>query len=244
MQHTVGEVAASTGVSVRTLHHWEQVGLVTPAGRRTNGYRVYDDTDVARVRSVVAWRQLGLSLDDIRVLLASGVTTAVLEEQLRLLDDEADRVARTRAAVARALEARRMGVELDPAEILEVFGEHDPAAHAAEAEQRWGSSEAWAESKRRTSSYTKHDWVRMRAEQEDLEARMALAMAAGESGHDLAKEHRQLITRWFYDCTPEIHAGLADMYVGDERFTAHFDRRAPGLAQWLRDAIVGSGPTA
>ena len=238
--HTVGQVAAATGVSVRTLHHWEQVGLVTPAGRRTNGYRSYDESDLARVRSVVAWRELGLSLDDIRVLLESGAPTGLLEEQLRALDDETARLQRMRAAVVRVLEARRMGVELDPEELREVFGDDDPTRHAAEAEERWGTTEAWAESHRRTSSYTKDDWLRVRAEQEDLEARMAAAMAAGDDGRALAEEHRQLLNRWFYDVSPEMHVQLAEMYVADERFTAHYDQRAPGLALWLRNAIVAA----
>ena len=82
----------------------------------------------------------------------------------------------------------------------------------------------------------------MRSEQEDLEARMAAAMAAGEDGRALAQEHRALLTRWFHDVSPEMHTQLAEMYVADERFTAHYDRRAPGLAQWLRDAIVASYP--
>lgn len=131
-----------------------------------------------------------------------------------------------------------MGIELDPAEIREVFGDEDPAQHASEAEARWGDTEAWAESQRRTSSYTKEDWLRMRAEQEDLEARMAAAMANGEDGRPLALEHRALLTRWFHDVSPQMHVQLAETYVADERFAAHYDRRAPGLAQWLRDAIV------
>jgi DNA-binding transcriptional MerR regulator len=235
---TIGQVAAEAGVSVRTLHHWEQVGLVPPPARRGNGYRAYDEAHVARVRAAVAWRALGLSLEDIRLLLESGATTQVLEEQLRHLDTEQHRLEQVRRAVVQALEARRMGIELDPAEIREVFGDEDPAQHASEAEQRWGDTEAWAESQRRTSSYTKEDWLRMRAEQEDLEARMAEAMRNGEDGRDLALEHRALMTRWFHDVSPEMHVQLAEMYVGDERFTAHYDRRAPGLAQWLRDAVV------
>ncbi|HUR52117.1 MAG TPA: MerR family transcriptional regulator [Mycobacteriales bacterium] len=235
---SVGQVAAATGVSVRTLHHWDHVGLVSPAMRRPNGYRAYGDDDVARVRTVVAWRELGLSLEDIRSLLQSGATTAVLEEHLQLLETEGRRVARMRAAVERALEARRMGIELDPAEVREVFGDQDPTEHAAEAEKRWGGTAHWAESQRRTSSYTKEDWLRMRAEQDDLEARMAEAMSRGEGGEDLANEHRQLITRWFHDVPVEMHLQLAEMYVEDERFRAHYDRRAPGLAQWLRNAIV------
>lgn len=234
----IGEVARAAGVSVRTLHHWEEVGLVVPAGRGPNGYREYGERDVARVRSVVAWRELGLSLDDIRLLLNDGVTTDLLEQQHALLTEEADRVVARRDAVRRALEGRRMGIELDPAEAREVFGDRDPGEHADEVEERWGGSDAYAESHRRTSSYSKDDWLRLGAEQEDLEARMAAAMASGEPGVKLAREHQALISRWFYACTPEIHLGLAEMYVTEPRFQAHYDERAPGLAQWLRNAIV------
>jgi DNA-binding transcriptional MerR regulator len=236
----VGDVARATGVSVRTLHHWEEVGLVAPSGRTAKGYRAYADADVARVRSVVAWRELGLSLDDIRLLLAEGVTTARLEAQHARLVAEGERIASMAGAVARALEARRMGIELDPAEVRAVFGDADPTEHAAEAEQRWGGTDAYAESHRRTSTYSKDDWLRMRAEQDDLEGRMAAAMAAGEPGVDLAREHQELISRWFYDCTPETHLGLAEMYVGDDRFRQHYERRAAGLAEWLRNAIVAA----
>lgn len=237
---TIGQVAAEAGVSVRTLHHWEQVGLVPPPVRRGNGYRAYDESHVERVRAVVAWRELGLSLEAIRLLLESGASTEVLQQQLHHLDTEQRRLDEVRRSVVRALEARRMGIELDPAEIREVFGDEDPAQHASEAEERWGDTEAWAESQRRTSSYTKEDWLRMRAEQEDLEARMAAAMARGEDGRSEAEEHRALLTRWFHDVSPEMHLQLADMYVGDERFTSHYDRRAPGLGQWLHDAIVAT----
>ena len=230
----IGEVARATGVSVRTLHHWESVGLVSPS--RSGSYRSYDESDVARVRSVLAWRALGLSLDGIR----NGATTAQLEQQHALLVAEAARVAAMTDAVRRALEARSMGIELDPSEITEVFGDKDPSRHAGEARERWGDTDAYAESHRRTSSYSKDDWARMRAEQEDLERRMAAAMAAGSDGVELAREHQDLISRWFYACTPEIHLGLADTYVGDERFRDHYDRRAEGLAAWLRNAIVAA----
>ena len=143
--HTIGEVAAQAGVSVRTLHHWEQVGLLPPPQRQGNGYRAYDDAALARVRAVVAWRELGLSLEGIRLLLESGATTELLEEQLKHLDTEQQRLDQVRRAVVQALEARRMGIELDPAEIREVFGDEDPAQHASEAEERWGGTEAWAE---------------------------------------------------------------------------------------------------
>jgi DNA-binding transcriptional MerR regulator len=247
MEQTVGQVARAAGISVRTLHHWEQVGLVRPSGRTANGYRAYGAQDVERVRKVLAWRELGLPLADIRALLEGGATTAQLHGHLGALRAEGARIAAMTATVERALEARRMGIELDPAEIREVFGEEgrldpdqDPTRHAAEAQERWGSTDAYQQSQRRTSSYGKQDWLRMRAEQGDLESRMAAAMLAGEAGEQLAEEHRLLVDRWFYDCPPEMHVQLGEMYVADERFTAHYDRRAPGLARWLRNAIVAA----
>ncbi|NUT12644.1 MAG: TipAS antibiotic-recognition domain-containing protein [Nonomuraea sp.] len=129
----------------------------------------------------------------------------------------------------------------------ELFGDFDHDAHAAEAGRRWGGTDAWTESGRRTSSYTKEDWERFGQEAADLNARLADAMDSGApaDGHTakaLAEEHRAHITRWFYDCTPEIHRGLADLYVSDPRFTASFDRTSPGLANYLRTAILANTP--
>jgi DNA-binding transcriptional MerR regulator len=236
----IGDVASEVGVTVRTLRHWEQVGLVRPSARRANGYRGYDDAEVRRVRSIVAWRALGLSLEDILLLLAEGATTAQLERQRDLLRDEAVRIATMTEAVSRALEARRMGIELDPTEVAEVFGGDDPSRHAAEVEEQWGTTDSYRQSQRRSSSYAKEDWLRMRSEQEDLEQRMAAAMAAGADGDELALEHQALISRWFYDCSDEVHLDLAALYVADQRFREHYERRAHGLAEWLRNAIVAA----
>ena len=135
-----------------------------------------------------------------------------------------------------------MGVSLTPQEMFEVFGDEDPTQYAAEAEQRWGDTDAYRESSRRASAYTKEDWVRIRSEGEDLNARMAGALRAGvapdsAAGMDLAEEARQQICRWFYDCPPEMHAALGRMYVEDERFTAHYEQIAPGLAQYVSTAV-------
>ena len=135
-----------------------------------------------------------------------------------------------------------MGISLTPEERFELFGDWLPEEYEAEAEQRWGDTDAWAESQRKTRSYSKDDWVRIKAEGEDVEARFAAALQAGvapdsEQAMDIAEEHRQQITRNFYDCPPEMHAGLGRMYVEDERFTAHYEQRAPGLAQYVSTAV-------
>ncbi|MFB4280226.1 MULTISPECIES: TipAS antibiotic-recognition domain-containing protein [unclassified Nonomuraea] len=127
----------------------------------------------------------------------------------------------------------------------ELFGGFDPDDHAAEAERRWGGTDAWTDAMRRSSSYTKEDWKRFMAEAGEIATRMAEAMrsgapADGDLAMDLAEEHRAHITRWCYDCTYEIHRGLGDMYVADPRFTASIDRTAPGLAAYFQAAITAN----
>ncbi|MFG2075059.1 TipAS antibiotic-recognition domain-containing protein [Nonomuraea maritima] len=131
---------------------------------------------------------------------------------------------------------------LSAEERAELFGGFDPDEHAAEAERRWGGTQPWTESARRTASYTKEHWQRFTAEAADISTRMANALRAGlpadgEEAMDLAEEHRAHITRWCYDCTYDIHRGLGDLYVEDPRFTASIDAEHPGLAAYFRAAI-------
>lgn len=135
-----------------------------------------------------------------------------------------------------------MGINLTPEERFEVFGDKDPEQYAEEAERRWGGTEAYAESQRRAARYTKDDWRRVQDEVADWATRYGRLMAAGEppegeAAMDMAEEHRQHISRWFYDCAYETHRCLGEMYVSDERFKAFYDAMGPGLAEHLRGAI-------
>jgi hypothetical protein len=134
---------------------------------------------------------------------------------------------------------------MTPEETLQVCGEFNPAAYEEEARQRWGDTDAYQESKRRTARYAKQDWDQIRSESEDInsafvELMKAAAPAAGVEAMDLADRHRAHISKWFYRCTPEIHAGLGHMYVADARFTENIDKTAPGLAKYMSDAIAAN----
>ena len=135
-----------------------------------------------------------------------------------------------------------MGISLTPEERFEVFGEQDPAQYDAEVQERWGETDAYTQSKRKTAAYSKDDWLRIKAEGADLETRFAAALRNGvppdaEPAMDLAEEHRQQISRNFYDCSPDVHLALGRMYVEDARFTAHYEQLAPGLAQYVSSAV-------
>ena len=165
-----------------------------------------------------------------------------LHRQHRLLRERLERTEAMVAAVEKEMEARQMTIPLTPEERFEVFGDQDPAQYGAEVEERWGDSELLAESRRRTARYGKEDWLRINAEAGDVEQRLAQALRDGvpadsAAAMDLAEEHRQHIRRWFYDCPPEVHVALGQMYVEDARFTAHYEEIAPGLAQYVSSAV-------
>ncbi len=244
MSWTVGELARLAGVTVRTLHHYDRIGLVRPSERTSAGYRSYDLRDLDRLQQVLVYRELGFPLEEVATLLddPDADPAAHLRRQHRLLRERLERTQAMVAAVEKEMEARQMGISLTPEERFEVFGDGFSEEYQAEAEERWCDTEAWAQSQRRTSAYTKDDWVRIKAEGEDVERRFAAALADGvpadsPAAMDLAEEHRQQISRNFYDCPPEMHAGLGRMYVEDERFTAHYEQIAPGLAEYVSTAV-------
>ncbi|MBB5137046.1 DNA-binding transcriptional MerR regulator [Thermocatellispora tengchongensis] len=251
MSLSVGEVAKLAGVSVRTLHHYDEIGLVRPGGRTRAGYRRYGDEDVERLQQVLFYRELGFPLEEISAILAdpSAGTVTHLRRQRELLSMRIRRLEAMVAAVDTALEAHTMDIKLTPRERLEVFGEFRPEDHAAEAERRWGGSAAWQESQRRMGSMTGQDWVRFKDEgalvvDGFLKALADGEPAGGERAMELAEQHRAHITRWCYECTYDIHRGLGDLYVSDPRFTAAYDSQAPGLAAYIREAIHANAERA
>ncbi|MDW4906949.1 MerR family transcriptional regulator [Streptomyces sp. ADMS] len=247
MGYSVGQVAGFAGVTVRTLHHYDEIGLLVPGGRSHAGHRRYSDADLDRLQQILFYRELGFPLEQVAALLddPKADPRARLRRQHELLTVRIERLQKMAAAVEHAMEARRMGINLTPEEKFEVFGDKDPEAHAEEAERRWGGTEAYAESQRRAATYTKDDWKRMQAEVADWGERYGALMTAGEhpageAAMAMAEEHRRHITRWFYECTYDIHRGLADMYISDERFKEFYDSMRPGLAEHLREAITAN----
>ncbi|GGM59877.1 HTH-type transcriptional activator TipA [Thermopolyspora flexuosa] len=249
--YSVGQVARLAGVTVRTLHHYDEIGLLSPSERTAAGYRRYTEADLDRLQRVLFYRELGFPLEEIATILDRPGTDPLthLRRRRELLSREIRRLQRMVAAIDKAMEAHRMGISLTPEERREVFGDFRPEDYADEAEQRWGGSDAYAESRRRTAAYGKQDWQRIKAEWGELVNGFAAAFTAGEPADGevatgLAERHRRHISTWFYECGYQMHKGLADLYVADERFTVHFDRLAPGLAAYVHDAIHANAARA
>ncbi|WEO96141.1 MerR family transcriptional regulator [Streptomyces sp. FXJ1.172] len=247
MSYSVGQVAGFAGVTVRTLHHYDEIGLLVPGERTHAGHRRYTDADLDRLQQILFYRELGFPLDEVAVLLDDPAVDPRdhLRRQRDLLTARIEQLQKMAAAVEHAMEARTMGIQLTPEERFEVFGDKDPEQYRDEAEQRWGNTEAYAESQRRAATYTKEDWQRIKAEVDDWQERYAALVAAGEpaageAAMDLAEEHRQHMTRWYFEVPYELHRCFAGMYVSDERFKAYYDAMGPGLAEHLRDAILAN----
>ena len=246
---TVGRVADLVGVSVRTLHHWDAIGLVSPGGRSWSGYRLYDADDVARIHRVLVYRELGLALAQIGEILddPSVDPREHLQRQRTLLQERIRRLERTARAVDEMIERTNMNdstgsaTGLSPEEQARIFGTDWDPAYQDEAHERWGGTDAWARSAERTRTWSAAQWQQVKDETDAVEEALAEAFGrglapGGQEANALAEQHRATIER-HYDCTHSMHVVLARMYTEDPRFAAHYDRQADGLALWLRRVI-------
>ena len=198
MTHRVGQqVARLAHVSVRTLHHDDEIGLLVPSGRSEAGHR--------------------------------------LQAMIDLID--------------KSLAAQNEGIPMGREEMFEEFGDFDPSEHEDEVKERWGETDAYEESARRTRKFTKGGWARFKAESDavnsDIAALMDEGVATGDArAMDAAERHRLLIDAWFYPCSQEMHARLGRMYVADPRFAATYEGIHPRMAQYVCDAIAANAGRA
>lgn len=245
---TVGAAASRLGITVRTLHHWDAIGLVCPSGRSDGGYRLYTDADLGRIGRVLVYRDVGLSLDEIGILLES--PAAHVDETLRgqraeLRQRIADLEQRGES-LDRIIDARKSGVLLPADEQVSIFGRHWQPSWGPEAHERWGDSAQWAQHAERSAGRTAEDWQKIADCVEALNEDLALACRAGvEPGsaeaNSLAERHRASIGVYF-DCTHSMQVCLGRMYVADPGFSEFYDALfyetvEAGLTAWLRAVI-------
>ncbi len=251
MSYSVGQVAGFARVTVRTLRHYDEIGLLSPSDRSAAGYRRYADADLDRLLQIRLYRELGFPLDEIATILddPGADPLAHLHRQHRLLTGRIAELHRMVEAVETEMEAHKLGIRLSPEERFEVFGEHNPEQYADETRERWGDTDAYRQSQRRTTRYTKDDWLTIKQDGDGITRGFADLFAAGVPADDpratdVAESHRQHLSRWFYDCGHDMHRGLAEMYVADPRFTANYEEVAPGLVRYVHDAIVANADRA
>lgn len=248
MSYSVGQVSAFAGVTVRTLHHYDKAGLLSPSGRSHAGYRLYSEADLVRLQQILFYRELGFPLDEIAAILADPQANAVdhLRARQKQLSEEIARLQRLAEVAQRAVEVQQTGVTLTPRERFEVFGEIAfDLSYATEAELKWADSRGQREAMARAAAHTKEDWRQLMREAGAWRAELLAAYDEGEPGDgeramDLAEEHRLHISRWFTSCPPDMHRRIADDFVADPRAFALVvppSQQRPGLAGWVCKAV-------
>ncbi|CAM5690378.1 MerR family transcriptional regulator OS=Streptomyces tendae OX=1932 GN=F3L20_18270 PE=4 SV=1 [Streptomyces tendae] len=248
MSYSVGQVSAFAGVTVRTLHHYDKAGLLSPSDRSRAGYRLYSEADLVRLQQILFYRELGFSLDEIAAIFEDPQVNPLerLRARQRQLHEEIARLQRLAEVAERAIEVQRTGVTLTPRERFEVFGEVAfDLSYATEAEMKWARSEGQREAMARADAHTKEDWRQLMGEAAVWRAELLAVFdegepSDGERAMDLAEEHRLHIARWFTSCPPDMHRRIADDFVADPRAFALVvppSQQRPGLAAYMRKAV-------
>lgn len=243
--YTVGELASMAGITVRTLHHYDEIGLLEPSSRTPSGYRIYDDNGVDRLRTILTYRELGLSLDETREAIEGDTTNTLRLARDRVFGQIA-RLEQIATSLSRSLaQSNDEGETMTSNDKLGVFEDFEPSIYEEEAESRWGDSSTYQESIRRTNAYNETHWTAIRSEIDAIYAQFTTLMnegipSDGKRAHSLVEEHRAHISRWFYDCSPDMHRSLGQMYTTDPRFRKNIDATGQGLAEYLSASIAAT----
>ena len=240
MKLQIKEFAELTGVSVRTLHYYDEIDLLKPSYvDEQNGYRFYDENSLERMQEILFYRELDFSLKSIAEILASPNydKQQALAEQKRLLTLKKDRLERLIAALEQAEKGEIIMSVFDNSEYETARQQYED-----EAKQRWGGTDAYKESQAKTAGYSKDKWNDVLAGMNGVFAEFAECKKCGESADSdaaqrLVKKLQDYITANFYHCTDDILAGLGQMYVCDERFKNNIDKNGEGTAEFVAEAI-------
>ena len=240
MKLQIKEFAELTGVSVRTLHYYDEIGLLKPCYvDEQNGYRFYNETSLERMQEILFYRELDFPLKSIAEILASPNydKQKALAEQKRLLTLKKDRLTRLIAALEQAEKGEITMSAFDNSEYETARQQYED-----EAKQRWGDTDAYKQSQAKTAGYSKDKWNDILAGMNGVFAEFAECKKCGEradsdTAHRLVKKLQDYITANFYHCTDDILAGLGQMYVCDERFKKNIDKNGEGTAEFVCEAI-------
>ncbi|MBQ2903222.1 MAG: MerR family transcriptional regulator [Clostridia bacterium] len=235
----IREFAELTGVSVRTLHYYDEIGLLKPAFvDERNGYRDYDEKSLERMIEILFYRELDFPLKSILGILSSPEydKAAAIRKQKELLMLKKERLERLITALDKAEKGETP---------MNAFNNNEYEAarrqYADEAKQKWGGTEAFRESEQKTANYSAEKWGEVNTGLNAVLAEFAAikdsVTPGSETAQSLVRKLQTYITDNFYTCTPEILRGLGQMYVADERFRANIDKNGIGTAEFISEAI-------
>lgn len=246
MEYTVQKLARLAGVSLRTLRYYDEIGLLKPARTNSSGYRIYGQNEVNRLQQILFYRELGVSLESIK-----DIVTAPTFDELRALMEHREKLLEKReqlelllANVDKTIASKERSLIMSDKEKFEGFKkklvEDNETKYGKEVREKYGD-EVVNRSNNKVKNMTQEEYAaitQLEAEFiETLHAALQTGDPAGELAQKAADLHRQWLTFYWDRYSKEAHAGVAQMYVDDERFTAYYDKKQPGTAAFLRDAV-------
>jgi DNA-binding transcriptional MerR regulator len=245
MGYTINKLAKLAGVSVRTLHYYDEVGLLKPSAVQKNGYRVYEQAELLKLQQILFFRELDFPLEEIKQAFSSPSfnTQRALRDHRAMIELKKRRLSgliKTIDRTLKKLDSQKPMEEKDLQQLYETFGEDTIKNYAEEVKQRWGDTEAYKQSMERASKTTKADYEKYKKDSDIFMKKVAATMDKGATSPEfqtLIAEHFKSLSAW-YEPNFEMYRGLANMYVEDPRFTAYYENYRPGLAKVFSEAIL------
>jgi DNA-binding transcriptional MerR regulator len=246
MEYTVQKLGKLAGVSTRTLRYYDEIGILKPARVNSSGYRIYGQAEVDRLQQILFYRELGVSLDNIKnIVTAPSFDGAMaLREHREKLLEKRKQLELLIANVEKTIALTEGRTTMSDQEKFEGFKQklidENEKKYGEEVRQKYGN-ETIDQSNEKLKNMTEEQYDAVTNLAKQVEETLAKAFVTGDPGGELAQKaadlHRKWISFYWPKYTKEAHAGLAQMYVDDERFTAYYDKIQPGTAEFLRDAI-------
>lgn len=242
MAYTIHNLAKLAGVSVRTLHYYDEIGLLSPASIQKNGYRQYEEPQLIRLQQILFFRELDFELSEIKEILSRPNYSVVgaLQEQKKMIELKRKRLDRLITTITTTITTMQNNQPIKDEELYDAFKDNDVKQYQTEVKERWGNTEAYKQSTAKVAKMTKAEMEALKEKQKQLTQKLADAMdlpIESAEAQALVTEHYQGI-QFFYDCPTEMYRNLGKMYIEDPRFTAYYDKFRPGLAAWLQQAIT------
>ncbi|WP_092926161.1 MerR family transcriptional regulator [Romboutsia hominis] len=242
--YKISEVSKLTGISVRMLHHYDSIGLLSPNRENESNYRYYSEEDILRLYQILVFKELDFKLSEIKKILDDknfDIENA-LRVQRKLIMKKKERLENIIDSIDETI--KNLGGNNMSKKNFNAFSYDDIKKHEEkykeETERRYKDSDAYKESREKTSKYSKEDWEKISEEANNIYTELANLMDKNPDDEEvqvLVQKWRDHISNNYYNCTIEIFRGLALMYVADERFTKNIDKHKKGLAKFLSDAM-------